>query len=339
MLLSELDDGAGRETLAAPDIARGLLISDYLVSLVSTIESNLDQLIFHANQHQEKCYSHETAFRLAAKAHVQAGGTGFPPPTAHLTALLVAIDAHQTSFVVTAGSILDNLAALTIGVGGFDAPLVKADVLDIQALLPAERNERNRSKRLMAAGSVGRQVQDRILDAVAAGLAEGPADWVEWLLDFRNTLVHRASRIQTVHFEDRTLHRVMPRDPARTTIEAMRRSDQRDVDLSEDARKTLNGLTVSIANCVGSVVSALVSAWDERRRFPGEISQPEGQWPRLEAPTARRFEGYEPGSIPSLKPGAALYVHPTLGKRLKAGQLFDGASGAWAQWIPDESGN
>jgi hypothetical protein len=133
----------------------------------------------------------------------------------------IAIDAHQTSFVVTAGSILDNLAALTIGVGGFDTKLVKADIEDIRRLMPTEDNKKSRAKQLLPEGSPGRDIQDRVIEAFTTGLDAGPTGWADWLLGYRNTLVHRASRIQTVHFQDRSLYRVMPRDPTRTQIEAM----------------------------------------------------------------------------------------------------------------------
>jgi len=336
MLLHELDeDGSGLPTLTAPDPARNLLIADYTIALTSTIDTNLNQLLFHAKEHHGKSFALQTDLGKAFKAHRAAGGAGFPPPSAHRDAQAIAIDAHLTAFVITSGSILDNLAALTISIGGFGTPLVKADLRNLRALLPGSSDDKARSKVLLPAGTPGRDIQDRLLDAAAEGLSAGPPDWIDWLLDFRNTAVHRAARIQTVHIHDRTVSRVMPRDPGRTTIEAWRRDDGRDVDLSEDSRATVDGLTESISSSLKITALALVAAWAERRSDPSAIAQPAAQWPRLQALPARNFPGYEPDSIPSPAPGTNLFVHPALGKRLKAGQLFDGASDFWAEWVPD----
>jgi hypothetical protein len=106
--------------------------------------------------------------------------------------------------------------------------------------------------------------------------------------------------------------------------------------LTEDARKTINGLATSLADCVRIVSRALVTAWDDRRATSGVIPHPDGQWPELRAPRPRTFDGYDPGTIAAPTPGAAFHVQPNPGKRFKAGQLFDGASDVWAEWIPDD---
>ena len=104
---------------------------------------------------------------------------------------------HQVGVARALSGALDCAAGTIIGVTALPMKILKADFAGVQ------RYFRNRRQALTPEG-------ETLLGQFAIQLNEtikrvGPAGWLEWVLDFRNMLVHRGRRIEIGQF--------VPREP------------------------------------------------------------------------------------------------------------------------------
>lgn len=173
----------------------------------------------------------------------------------------------------------------------------------------------------------------------------GPAGWLDWLLNFRNMLVHRGRRIEIGQFVPRLPFLPDPRGRpimrANVITQLPQEPDRSDVDvhlepnippvLTEDVRQTLAGAMGSVRTLIEALAEQLIAAWDWRKANPDALQQPRAQWPRIgdEARAGRRqpFMGYAPGTH-QYEPGQ-LMSHPRTMRKMAAAALVDHQRHQW----------
>ena len=167
----------------------------------------------------------------------------------------------------------------------------------------------------------------------------GPAGWVDWMLDYRNMLVHRGRRIQIGQLVPRVSPPAvgrertgtsevagvwtvqhLPRDPGRSDVEVHRGvGDPTALVLTEDARTTVDGLVGSTGALIEDVAVALLGVWEDRRRNVGTMGQPDCQWGSTSDVTG--FPGYQPDECPLGSPDVVM-MNPLLARRLGAASVL-----------------
>jgi hypothetical protein len=180
----------------------------------------------------------------------------------------------------------------------------------------------------------GRKLESLIASA-------GPDGWLDWVLAFRNMLVHRGRRIEVGQFiprqpmlygaDGKPVPRVrvvthLPRDPGRSDVEVFRQPTETPV-LTEDAEQTLGGLLKSTKALVEAAAAELLRIWKWREANPDELHQPAAQWPNGVSTDSSSFVGYAPGSF-SYSP-SMMMTHPVVVQRLRAAALDDKARPQW----------
>lgn len=97
--------------------------------------------------------------------------------------------------------------------------------------------------------------------------------------------------------------------------------------VTEDAATALDGLMTTSLTFSNGIAQALLEVWKARRAQPALLAQPQEQWRDGRSSASRRFQGYNPGSIPF--EADALVADPTLLRRLKAAALDAAARKKW----------
>jgi hypothetical protein len=233
---------------------------------------------------------------------------------------------HVSRFFRAAGSALDCVGALIVGVLALPTPILKADLGN------ARRTLRDTVARGEDPAGLLSEAQARV-DALIS--SAGPRAWLQWANDYRNMLVHRGRRLNMHMLVPNTslsgpdgrpvlrakaVH-LLTRDPARSDIESL--VEGMPVMLSEPAETTLNEVFKST---VDFMARQLATAWIKRRATPKLLPQPRSQWPQFPS-TALAFDGYEPGRD-QVTPNMAAMAPDWL-TRLKAAALAGNDKEKW----------
>jgi hypothetical protein len=310
------------------DPARSILIGDYLIGLMESAEANLTQAAMHLAL-TKKLWAADAFATSAGMQSASVRGQGiFAPPTERDANRRVEADGQVAGFFRAAGSALDNIAGVVVGVAGLRTLIAHASWTDLQLGKP-------RPSGLAPAGP-GQDLQIAMVDDVRAALSTGPDGWSDWTMDFRNTLVHRASRLAMFISDPRQpdgFLRPLPRHPAQTRSESMARTDRLGQDVvPEHGAYTMAAILTCLIELVTDATTACINAWDTRRENPGLILQPLQQWPRLAQGRESTFGGSRPVSLPKMKRGA-MAMNPTTFDRIKAARLLDPDRAPWGEWF------
>jgi hypothetical protein len=239
--------------------------------------------------------------------------------------LLKMCELHLLGVVRALSGALDCLAGVVIGVAALPTDILKADFgVLLGRVLPGLTYSENEGGK--------RQVQ-LAQDLGSLISSCGPSGWLEWLLDYRNMLVHRGRRltISQIAESDVRLYgpngnplrksrvvRHLPKDPARSEVEVMRRDGRMSI-LNEDAGDTIQGVIGSTRELVQMVGTQLVDLWQWRRQNPTALRQPMEQWKRGASDETLEFVGYKPGSH-RYQP-RQIVAHPDTVTRLRSAAL------------------
>ena len=324
-----------------PGTSRRILISDQLYACTSSVSTNLIEAGVHWLELLDAA-DHEDNFQADAIQIVDGQPEMQPRPrTTPLESLgpdMVRL--HQVGVARALSGALDCAAGTIIGVMALPMTILKADFGGVQRYFRR-----------------GRQVptteEGTLLDQFGIQLTEtiervGPTGWLEWVLNFRNMLVHRGRRIEIGQFvpreallydaSGRPILRAcvvthLPLEPDRSDMDVLRAPEVPPV-LTEDARQTLGGSMRSVSALIDALGEQLAAVWNWRQEHPEILPQPRGQWPQIgHAATRNRqppFTGYAPGSH-AYNPGM-FGLHPDTARRLQAAALMDNQRQEWQQF-------
>lgn len=317
-----------------PGTTRRVLIGDHLLACATSTQHNLVEASLHWLEFLD--YAEQESDMFADAVQVERGGLVVRAPrrTSPIDDIVLEMsDLHSVGVARALSGALDCLAGVIIGVVGLKANILRADFGALRqralARLPAPADDGQRRQSNFAAQ----------LESLIA--AAGPHGWLEWVLDFRNMLMHRGRRLTTSQLVPRstelygpdgrpilraTVIRQLPRDPGRSDVEVLHDPYSAPV-LTEDAPKTLAGLIGSTRRLVDSVASVLDDVWQWRKANPEAIRQPVEQWPAGLSATSTGFAGYAPGTA-AYSPSSWM-SHPAVVRRLRTAALDDAARPAW----------
>ena len=247
---------------------------------------------------------------------------------------------HEVGVARALSGALDCVAGTIIGVMALPLSILKADFSRVQRYFGGRRE---------APTTEGGTRQEQFAIQLTETIGRvGPAGWLDWVVNFRNMLVHRGRRIEMGQF--------VPREPvlydaggrstprARIVTHLPLEPDRSDMDvhcepdlppvLTEDVRQTLEGSMRSVCALVEALGEQLAAAWAWRKEHPAKLSQPRAQWPHVgHTATPNRqppFAGYAPGSY-AYKP--EIFVsHPGTATRLRAAALMDHQRHEWRRF-------
>jgi hypothetical protein len=290
--------------------ARSILIGDYMVAVTDGIPANVLEAALHV---RELGLAEE---RLAERfrVHARAGGPPGTIPTPESPAdelPLILIPMHIAGAFRAMATALDCLAAVVVSVVGLRFALIRASwgpvMKDLQRLADSSETEPAGMSRQ---GEFARQFL-RVLDE------SGPSGWLQWTLDLRNMVVHRARILTAHHVRVRGSGSGLqfPRDVAigliETPLALPARPDLSEVDairllgdlsqllMTEPGAVTTRSALKSTQHLVDGTCLLLATLWKERRADPKLIEQPATiQWPVLTEKSTASFAGYDPRSLP-----------------------------------------
>ncbi|TKG67533.1 hypothetical protein [Prauserella endophytica] len=303
-------------------ISAGLM--DYLYGLISSLRENLSSAAVHLADLTECRYAddHWTISQLR-----KSGGTANLHRDASGQRRAARIDAHTAGFLRASGTILDIVAGVVVGIGGFNKNIFKSD---LKLLQPLEEGPNYPGPLVRKALNLPNSVlhdsdpQGTLLRSTRSALIHaGPTGWLDWTRQMRNDRVHRASRMSmNIFSRDGKIVQPLPRNPENPEVHEFRSANQVDkMLLSEDSLVTLRGVLDSINYAVVGISMACAELWIKRKENPQLIKQPSSQWPKVKSTSSARFEGYEPREI-EMPAGASAVVHPTTGRRLQAAKVM-----------------
>lgn len=330
-VLGDLDvrDGGVSWWSDSLDAPRRILIADYLIELCSSTGANLVEAVMHLQRVKLDWAAVGNDFRDASQS--QGKAALFPKTEAAENRELEAT-AHVGGFFRAVGSVLDNIAGLVVGVAGLQVKLVRSDLNDLQL-------SQEVPKGILPNGHSGRQQQLGLVGALRASIDTFPDGWDRWAIDMRNTLVHRARRLNWQLSDPSRpdqFMRPLPANPAQTDIESLARHELFGADaLHEHAADTMSGVLAATARLVQQTTSAAGQLWDRRRSTPSLILQPREQWPVLKQGRETGFSGWNPGRLPDYANGGAIVVHPDRGIRLRSAKVMNDDRTSWSQWLQD----
>jgi len=307
---------------------RRILAGHYLVDCIHGIRSNLIEAKLHeleAVDYWEK----ESDFRANVVA-IDSGGKvriRMPPrrtPEEDLPHRFATL--HVVGFFRALVGALDCLGASIIGVLALKADLRRADL--------------DKARKSLKKGSHPIQVafRDKFDQAVADS---GPMGWLDWLIDYRNMVVHRGRRGHINQLVPRSPKiygadgRIIPRtsvihhlpsDPYRSQIEALWDDKQPPV-LTEEAERTIRGALESSLSLMRTAGAELIESWKSRRHNPSILPQSRECWPDGLYQKSTGFVGYDPERYPYKPKGwiAALDVD----RQLRTAALSDDLRNCW----------
>ena len=170
--------------------------------------------------------------------------------------------------------------------------------------------------------------------------ASGPTGWLEWTLDYRHMLVHRARRFElsTLEIESKLVDqqgrpiirtREIPqlaRAPGRSDVEVWRDVQIPPV-LTESAITTMEEILKSSQATISGIMRELLRFWTWRKNNVATLTQPADQWPNGAVGNASGFAGYEPTQVrysPTMMTASPIALH-----RLQVASLANGAERNW----------
>jgi hypothetical protein len=313
-----------------------VLIGDYLLDCLRSIEVNLIEGQLHYWELLDWSDREEAFIGTSVVVPGATPPVRLPPRTAPIDDLHgYMISMHTAGIARSLGSALDCLAAVIVGVLPLKRPIVKASFTrDLHTDLERLPNHPN-------AQTAGQRIQADFRDAYLDELrAAGPEHWHEWVIGFRNMLVHRGRRTDVSALVVRSstppragAEHVLPSEPELSQVEAWARwgdligCGQGSLFFQERAQETLRRAQGAVARLAARACEHLLSVWRARRASPSVLPQPCEQWAKVPFIAPSGFDGFLPISFP-LAPDAMI-GNPDLQRRMRVAALDTASSGEW----------
>ena len=304
------------------DPAHRILISDQLYCCARSVSENLTEAGLHRLEFLNWRDRQNDLISIEGK-------NGPIPPRSRCENALPALTDQMTTLHVAGvaralSSALDCLAGTIVAVIALPMEVLTAGFNRVRHHLKGVRKKNSSSRTDNERRHA--DFSDWLEDSIAQS---GPLGWVEWLLDYRNMLVHRGRRIQMgqiipseVLGPDGLPARAiqithLPRDPGRSDVQVLRDLDSLDgVLLSEDAGTTIDELVKSASSLAEAIAMELHRSWTWRRGHPSSMVQPLEQW--RERGHAVEFSGFKAREFNLAFSDGLVQMHPIMAKRLRA---------------------
>jgi hypothetical protein len=324
----------------SPGTSRRILISDQLYACIAGVSANMVEAVLHWLEYQDFAERDSERFADVVQRHEGQVVMSLPRPRNALEELSgEMVVMHIVGMARALCAALDCLAGAVIGVLAIPTPILKADLNDIKQFFTKIGQGKTDGERAQV------QFHANFKEVIAT---VGPNGWLDWVLAFRNMLVHRGRRLFNGQFvqKEPTLYgpdghpllrarrlTFLPRDPIRSDVEVWRESPtglHNPLDLlvlGEDAGQTLGGLLESTKALIRDTAKLLVDGWNWRRDNPQILPQPVAQWPKGAATQVSVFQGYAPR--PRDLPPMTGILHPIVSRRFRAAALDDASRTQW----------
>lgn len=318
-LIADLDDeiyGVGWwNAYATLDRQARILISDYLVSCVRDVSTNL----LEAYVNRLELNHALDDFKKYIERGVKKGTIVIPPPRGIYDDLAhFRVGTHFVGILRSLGSSLDCLAGCLVGVAGLPTGIVRTDL----------RNAKDCLRRKQGESSILGQLHE---DLQQCEVAAGPPGWLDWLLGMRNTVVHRGRRVASwnvsfgAHNVIDGFSLLLPRSPELTEVQAWVYADgQVASHFQAPADELLSSLSASVHHYIEDTSKLLIELWRTRKASPSVLAQPGEQWkdPKGLLNAVPSFGGFDI----ELQPAATgtvrgIAVSDELARRLRAAGL------------------
>lgn len=317
-----------------------IAISDQLYSCTQSISQNL----IEARLHWLEFLDWSDRANALASVKCESGELIFCPPRnnnalEYLTPKIKTM--HEVGVIRSLCSSLDCLAGTIIVITALDMRVLTAGFLGVKKRLDDLRTATPiKSTFSETMQSSFAQEFEKIL------VLDKPEGWVEWMLNYRNMVVHRGRRLTCGEFVPllggespciagpfRWINH-LPIDPTRSEIEVL--SGQGSLWgslLEEDSKTTISGLLECAIDLVESTSDLLLHIWTMRRKNPSRAVQPPSQW----GSTAPRvgFLGYNPKEYELSSKDSGALANPVLCTRFRAASLFDESRNQWEEFKAD----
>jgi hypothetical protein len=169
----------------------------------------------------------------------------------------------------------------------------------------------------------------------------GPAGWLTWTVNLRNSPVHRPRRLAkhdlvarpvgASRVDTEVVFRV-PAQPDLSDIEVFASADPMAV-LPEDASSVLQGCVESTRKLALVVARQLLAFWTRRRGQPVLVQQPAKQWPSI-AQADEPFAGF---ASAEKRRTSRMIANPILLQRITAAGLDGPRTTSWTEAIERQS--
>lgn len=321
------------------DVGRNILIGDYLIGLTESADVNLTQAAMHLAEavRIEAAHDMNTLRNMRAAA---ARGRRFGPWSEDYDNQAVILAGHEAGFFRAVGSVLDNLAGIVVGTVGIPTDIVRASWTRVAAGASPRTRTKKQSNDWAALPPEHQEHIAAFAGELADRSAAGRPDWIQWALDVRNMLVHRASRlaVQVQDAQSSTgFAHPRPKHPAQTHAESLARmSSLADHLVGRDTETIFDSVFTDLTNLGTFVASACVEHWDARRQNERLHHQPRSQWPRLRQGDERRYT--PPGPQVHFRGVNGLVLNPATADRFRNAHLGDGDRKLWRSWLDADEG-
>lgn len=310
-----------------PHDSDGADLRDYVLGAARSVRSNLHSALVQLASYREARYKLDNAVTLSLSS------TGALPHEPHIDELGARLTAHQQALFTALGATLDCTAAVCVAVSGLKMNVQRADMPALlptsdDADFPTDGRSQSLKRAMRSTPERVAELQEQILRGIRGSyMAAGPPGWLSWMLDARNTAVHRAQPANYVFFEgDKktglTVRRNLQRHPQMSSLQSVRSAESpAAMLLEEDALVTLPECIRSTSSLVQGVGAVVEAEW-AKRRIALDIRVPiSEQW---DSAATSAFDGFEPGSAKfEPKPGTVLMMNPRDSARLAAGGVLD----------------
>lgn len=310
-----------------PHDSGGADLRDYVLGAARSVRSNLHSGLVQLASYREARYKLDNALKLSLSS------TGAVAHGPHADELGARLNAHQQALFTALGAALDCTAAVCVAVSGLKMNVRRAQM---PALLPTsddvdfptEGRSQNLRKAMRSTPERVAELQHQILRGIRGSyMTAGPPGWLRWMLDARNTAVHREQPASYVFLEGDgktglTVRRNLQRHPQMSNLQSVRSANSVGaLLLKEDALVTMRECVRSTSLLVHGVGAVVETEWS-KRRIALDIRVPIGeQW---DPANPSFFDGFEPGSATFVsRPGDVLLMNPRDSARLAAGGVLD----------------
>jgi hypothetical protein len=209
-----------------PGTSRRILISDHLYSCVRSVETNLIEARLHLIEAmdfwQRESDFHARAVTIASDRRLIVEMPDRRRPLDDITPAMAML--HCVGFIRAIAGALDCFGSSVVGIAALRTSVLRADL-----------DSARRALATVTGAGAGEQVLAEVRTDLERIIEQaGPQGWFRWVVDLRNSLIHRGRRLQLselrpvpsglVGFDGRPIIRTdvihqLPRDPGRSDVE------------------------------------------------------------------------------------------------------------------------